>query len=108
MKRNIVLVPIAFLFLALLVGASRPARMLPFVCPIISSPGVGFTTPSFVGAGAAFKSNFTLKTLDDNVSSETGCSGTSTDVGGLEIWHEIDTNAAGQQVIRFPFLIPGM
>jgi len=31
-----------------------------------------------------------------------------TSVGGLEIWHEIDTNAAGQKVIRFPFSIPGM
>ena len=31
-----------------------------------------------------------------------------TDVGGMEIWHEIDTNAEGQQVIRFPFSILGM
>jgi hypothetical protein len=29
------------------------------------------------------------------------------DVGGMTIWHEIDTNAAGQRVIRFPFSIPG-
>ena len=31
-----------------------------------------------------------------------------TDLGGMQIWHEIDTNAAGQKVIRFPFSIPGM
>jgi hypothetical protein len=31
-----------------------------------------------------------------------------TNVGGLEIWHEIDTNAAGETVIRFPFSIPGL
>jgi hypothetical protein len=31
-----------------------------------------------------------------------------TDQGGVEIWHEIDTNAAGQRVIRFPFSIPGL
>jgi hypothetical protein len=31
-----------------------------------------------------------------------------TSVGGLEIWHEIETNAAGETVIRFPFSIPGM
>jgi hypothetical protein len=30
-----------------------------------------------------------------------------TDVGGMAIWHEIDTNVAGQTVIRFPFSIPG-
>ena len=30
-----------------------------------------------------------------------------TSVGGLDVWHEIDTNAAGQKVIRFPFSIPG-
>ena len=30
-----------------------------------------------------------------------------TDVGDMEVWHEIDTNAAGAQVIRFPFTIPG-
>ena len=28
-------------------------------------------------------------------------------VGGLQVWHELDTNAAGQKVIRFPFSIPG-
>jgi hypothetical protein len=30
-----------------------------------------------------------------------------TDLGGMQVWHEIDVNAAGQRVIRFPFLIPG-
>ena len=30
-----------------------------------------------------------------------------TNVGGMQIWHEISTNAAGQKVIRFPFSIPG-
>ena len=30
-----------------------------------------------------------------------------TDQGGMAVWHEIDTNAAGQRVIRFPFSIPG-
>ena len=30
-----------------------------------------------------------------------------TDLGGMAVWHEIDTNAAGQRVIRFPFSIPG-
>ena len=30
-----------------------------------------------------------------------------TDVGGLNIWHEIGTDADGQKVIRFPFSIPG-
>lgn len=29
-------------------------------------------------------------------------------VGGLQIGYELDTNAAGQPVIRFPFSIPGM
>ena len=32
----------------------------------------------------------------------------TTDLGGLQIWHELDTNAAGQPVIRFPFSIPGL
>ena len=31
-----------------------------------------------------------------------------TDQGGMQIWHEIDTNAAGQTIIRFPFSIPGL
>jgi hypothetical protein len=31
-----------------------------------------------------------------------------TSVGGLEIWHELSTNALGQPVIRFPFSIPGL
>ena len=31
-----------------------------------------------------------------------------TSIGGLQIWHEIDTNAQGKKVIRFPFSIPGM
>ena len=30
-----------------------------------------------------------------------------TSVGGLEVTHEIDVNAAGQKVIRFPFTVPG-
>jgi subtilisin-like proprotein convertase family protein len=29
-------------------------------------------------------------------------------LGGLQIWHEFGTNAEGQKVIRFPFLIPGI
>jgi subtilisin-like proprotein convertase family protein len=29
-------------------------------------------------------------------------------LGGLLIWHEISVNEAGQRVIRFPFLVPGM
>ena len=31
-----------------------------------------------------------------------------TAVGGLDIWHEVTTNKAGQRLIRFPFSIPGM
>jgi hypothetical protein len=31
-----------------------------------------------------------------------------TNVGGLTIWHELDTDTAGQKLIRFPFSIPGM
>jgi hypothetical protein len=31
-----------------------------------------------------------------------------TSVGGLQIGYEIDTNADGDPVIRFPFSIPGM
>ena len=30
-----------------------------------------------------------------------------TDQGGLQVWYELDTNAQGQTVIRFPFSIPG-
>jgi len=30
-----------------------------------------------------------------------------TDVGGLDVWHELDVNEQGQRVIRFPFSIPG-
>ena len=29
------------------------------------------------------------------------------DLGGMQISHEIDVNAQGQPVIRFPFTIPG-